>query len=106
MSITRTLPHRQEKICLHSSIERKQFEFDELFKHLVKESPDDFPDEVVETRDENEDFAMRTSNSSICTERKLRRIKCKLFLDAVKNSSTHAAETDDLTSAMVRAGND
>ena len=90
---------------MHSSIERKQFEFDELFKQ-VKESPDDFPDEVVETRDENEDFAMRTSNSSICTERKLRRIKCKLFLDAVKNSSTHAAETDDLTSAMVRAGND
>lgn len=103
MSIT-AFPHRQEKICLHSSIERKQFDFDEVSKHLVKESPDDFPDEVIETRDENEDFTQR--NSSICTERKLRRIKRKLFLDAVKNYSTRATETDNLTSARARAGKD
>jgi hypothetical protein len=106
MSITRSLPHRQEKICgLQSSAELKQF--DELFKQLVKEASD-VPNEVIDTREDAEDEAGSTSDesvSSVNTERKLRRIKRKLFLHAVEASRNQATTRKDAaSSAKTRCG--
>lgn len=94
MSITRSFPRRHEKICgLNSSTEFKHY--DELFKKFLKESQEFSTDEIVDTREDQEDGTESTSdesNSSVCTERKLRRIKRKLFLEAAKAPHENAVK--------------
>jgi hypothetical protein len=95
MSITRSFPHRQEKICgLNSSTELKQL--DDLFNKFLKESQE-FADGIADTREDKDEGTRTTRDesdtSSLCTERRLRRIKRKLFLKAVNSpqeSRVHA----------------
>jgi len=103
MSIIRSSPHRREKIRdAHSSAELKQF--DELFEKLVKKSHEFPSNEVVDTREENHADADLTSDesvTSVCTERKLRRIKRKLFLDVVKGRTNQVLS---ITNRKIRVG--
>lgn len=95
MSITRSFPHRQEKICgLNSSTELKQL--DDLFNKFLKESQE-FADGIADSREDKDEGTRTTRDesdtSSLCTERRLRRIKRKLFLKAVNSpqeSRVHA----------------
>lgn len=105
MSITRSFPHRQEKICgLNSSTELKQL--DDLFNKFLKESQE-FADEIVETREDNDNDEVTRSSSesdtSVCTERRLRRIKRKLFLKAA-NAPRESRVHEKTSSANTRSG--
>lgn len=100
MSITRSLPNRQQKICgLNSNLELKQYE---LFTKYLKEAHEHSADGIVETN-EDTDSCSDASDISVCTGRKLRRIKRKLFLAAVK-ASKEAAAKEKLNCPKTRSG--
>ena len=79
---------------LDSSSELKQFGVI-LFKQLAKNTKGFHShEEVVDAREESaqeEESAGEESDASVCTVRKLRRIKRKLFLDAAKAPRVHTS---------------
>ena len=78
---------------LDSSSELKQF--GDIFKQLAKNTKGFHShEEVVDARKESaqeEESAGEESDASVCTVRKLRRIKRKLFLDAAKAPRVHTS---------------
>lgn len=107
VSFSEFLSNRREGICgLHSSSKLKHV--DQIFNKLAKDTGQFYFSEkfdaAPEDNDEEKESAGEESEKSVCTERKLRRIKRKLFLNAAKATRVPAVVQGKHACPTVRKG--